>query len=274
MKSDNNKQSQAVATKKPELQPPQKVAVPVAVGADLSATTYLDILDRMKLATNTKSDTAFAQALRVRQSSVSGAKDRQRIPPAWAVQIALEYGVSMDWLMLGEGEMMRGASAPERPAWESPEKTGLYNGKDTLTCFDCELMIPLVEARLSAGNGSFETSADSERRYAFRTDFLCRKGNASAMVLMRVAGDSMEPDIKDNDVVLVDTANTTPLPGRLYAVAVQDLVYLKKVNATPDKLILSSANPAYTPLEIDARGDLKNGIRIIGKAVWVGRELD
>ena len=63
-------------------------------------------------------------------------------------------------------------------------------------------------------------------------------------------------------------------PGRIYAIAVEDLVYLKKVDAEPGKLILTSANQAYAPLEIDARGDLTNGIRIIGKAVWVGRELD
>lgn len=234
-----------------------------------------DILSRMKTACRVGTDKLLADILEVQYSTITTARRRGALPPAWLLAVADKTGASVDWLRSGEGEMMRGASAPERPAWESPEKTGLYNGKDTLTCFDCELMmIPLVEARLSAGNGSFETSADSERRYAFRTDFLCRKGNASAMVLMRVAGDSMEPDIKDNDVVLVDTANTTPLPGRLYAVAVQDLVYLKMVDASPDKLILSSANPAYAPLEIDARADLHDGIRIIGRAVWVGRELD
>lgn len=158
---------------------------------------------------------------------------------------------------------------------EAPRLKPLYNGKDTLTCFDCELMmVPLVEAKLSAGSGSFETSGDSDRRYAFRMDFLRRKGNASAMVLMRVAGDSMEPKIEHNDVVLIDTSKTELRLGCMYAVAVQDLVYLKMVNAEPGKLVLTSANAAYAPLEIDARGDLKNGIRIIGKAVWVGRELD
>jgi phage repressor protein C with HTH and peptisase S24 domain len=135
-------------------------------------------------------------------------------------------------------------------------------------------MVPLVEAKLSAGNGSFETSGDSERRYAFRSDFLRRKGNPNAMVLMRVAGDSMEPKIEHDDVVLVDTSQTVPHLGRMYAVAVEDLVYLKQVNAEPGKLILTSANSAYAPLEIDARGDQADGIRIIGRAIWVGRELD
>ncbi len=249
--------------------------------------SFDSILGRLKLVFGVDTDTDFASKMGFRQGAVSSAKQKQAIPPAWIMEVALTQGVSADWLLTGEGEMKRGATQerPE-PAQAAPvrmetEQAGTlmpmpaYNGKETVTCFDCELMlIPLVEARLSAGNGSFETSADSERRYAFRSDFLRRKGNASAMVLMRVAGDSMDPEVKDNDVVLIDTANTTPLPGRLYAVAVQDLVYLKMVNAEPGKLILTSANQAYAPLEIDARGDLKNGIRIIGKAVWVGRELD
>jgi phage repressor protein C with HTH and peptisase S24 domain len=32
----------------------------------------------------------------------------------------------------------------------------------------------------------------------------------------------------------------------MYAVAVEDLVYLKQVNAEQGKLVLTSANPAYT----------------------------
>ena len=45
------------------------------------------------------------------------------------------------------------------------------------------------------------------------------------------------------------------------------------VDALPGRIILKSSNPGYGPIEIDARGDLIDGIRIIGKAVWLGREL-
>ncbi len=136
------------------------------------------------------------------------------------------------------------------------------------------MMMPMVEARLSAGTGSFETGANIERRYAFRMDFLLRKGQPSHMVLMRVSGDSMEPEVKHNDVVLIDQSQCAPRPGLLYAVGVEDAVYLKVINTVPGKLVMTSYNPAYPPIEIDARGDLANGIRIIGRAVWVGRELN
>jgi len=93
------------------------------------------------------------------------------------------------------------------------------------------------------------------------------------MVLMRVAGDSMEPQIFNDDVVLVDQSQTTPRAGGLFAIAVEDVVYIKMVDTLPGKIVLKSYNNSYAPLEIDARGDLADGIRIIGRAVWVGREL-
>lgn len=135
------------------------------------------------------------------------------------------------------------------------------------------IMVPMVEARLSAGTGSFETGDGQERFYAFRLDFLRRKGIPAQMALMRVSGDSMEPEIKDGDVVLIDQNQKTPTPGKLFAVGVEDMVYIKEVNAEPGKLVLSSYNKAYPALEVDARGDLATDIRIIGRAVWVGREL-
>ena len=58
------------------------------------------------------------------------------------------------------------------------------------------------------------------------------------------------------------------------AVSVEDMIYLKIVNAMPGKLILSSANPAYAPIEADTRDQLGDLVHIIGRAVWVGRELE
>lgn len=71
----------------------------------------------------------------------------------------------------------------------------------------------------------------------------------------------------------VDKSQTTPRAGSLFAVAVEELVYLKVVDAVPGKLILKSYNEAYAPLEIDTRGDLADGVRIIGRVVWIRREL-
>jgi phage repressor protein C with HTH and peptisase S24 domain len=135
------------------------------------------------------------------------------------------------------------------------------------------IMVRMVEAVLSAGHGSFETSAEGERKYAFRSDFLRRKGNVAEMVLMRVDGDSMEPLICSGDVVLIDQSQRTLRPGQLYAVGIEDMVFLKYVFAEPGKIILRSRNEKYPPLIFDTRGDLEDSVRIAGRCVWSCREL-
>ena len=146
---------------------------------------------------------------------------------------------------------------------------------ETVSCSDTEIvLLPMVEAVLSAGQGSFETSDHSERKYAFRTDFLRRKGSAAEMVLMRVDGDSMEPRICSGDVVLIDQSQKTLHPGKIYAVGVEDMVFIKIVSAQPGKVILHSLNSEmYPPLEVDTRGDLEDSVRIVGRCVWACREL-
>lgn len=133
-------------------------------------------------------------------------------------------------------------------------------------------MIPMVEARLSAGQGSLQTDGNSERSYAFRSDFLHRKGNPDNMVLMRVSGDSMQPEILNNDVVLLDQSKTAILPGRIYAVGFEEAIYLKRVDMLPGKVILKSANPAYPPVELDIRDQQRDAFRVIGQVLWSGRE--
>lgn len=175
----------------------------------------------------------------------------------FAVRLAQVLRCSLDWLLIGRGEA------------EDRSKRAGADGKDAEL-----VMIPLVEARLSAGTGSLETGEEVLRHYAFRHDFLRRKGNPGRMVLLRVSGDSMQPDIRHNDVVLIDLGQREPKPGRIYAVSVEDMIYLKIVNAMPGKLILSSVNPAYAPIEADTRDQLGDLVHIIGRAVWVGRELE
>ncbi|MBD5626202.1 MAG: helix-turn-helix transcriptional regulator [Desulfovibrio sp.] len=170
-----------------------------------------------------------------------------------AMRLADTLRCTLDWLLAGRGD-------PEGGIVDTPE-TRL-------------VMVPMVEARLSAGTGSFETGGEVLRHYAFRWDFLRRKGNPARMALLRVSGDSMQPLILNNDVVLIDQSQNDPIPGRIYAVGVEDMVYLKTVNAVPGKIILTSVNPDYAPIEAPTDEQLADLVRIIGRAVWVGRELE
>lgn len=228
----------------------------------MDMTKFDQRMARLVAATNARSDSELARMLGIQPQSVAAARKRQQIPGAWIEQVAEKYVTSANWLLFGEGSTLREIGST--PASVARKKS---------TCDVDMVYVPLVEARLSAGTGSFEAGGVTEQRYGFRNDWISTKGQPSMMVLMRVAGESMEPEIHHGDVVLVDQSQTQPQPGSLFAVGVEDLVYIKMVDTLPGKIILKSCNDSYAPLEIDTRGDLSDGIRIIGKAVWLGREL-
>ena len=67
----------------------------------MKGASYAETIDRIMLATKSKTETDLARALEVKPQSVSQAKKKGSIPAQWFVCIALKYGVSLDWLVSG-----------------------------------------------------------------------------------------------------------------------------------------------------------------------------
>lgn len=237
------------------------------------------VLDRMRQATDSQSDSELAENLGISQQSVSNARTKKNIPPAWIRFVAVKFYVSADWLLFGTGAMSRRGAVEETrepgaayETWAQPVSGPVLSGSLSTPVGEFKV-IPMVEARFSSRDGGFERSGGAESHYAFPVDFLRRKGQPAEMVLMRVDGDSMVPKIQDRDIVLIDRSQVAPRPGGVYAVSVEDLVYLKVLNAEPGNLILTSYNTAYPPIQVETRSQFESTVRIIGRVVWLGREL-
>ncbi len=119
--------------------------------------------------------------------------------------------------------------------------------------------------------GSFEVGSEVEGYYAFRKDWLTTKGNRNNMVLMDIFGNSMEPEMKDGDTILIDESQKDILAGAIYAVGIDDTIMVKRVEKHPNKLVLLSDNKDYSPIYL--QGNEINSVRIIGKVIWISREL-
>ncbi|MCO7516932.1 helix-turn-helix domain containing protein [Pseudomonas guariconensis] len=80
------------------------------------------ILGRLKLMTGSSTDAELAKALDVSPQTLSSWKVRERIPYALCIDLALAHGLSLDWLLLGEGAQVRTPAAPSdattAPGWE------------------------------------------------------------------------------------------------------------------------------------------------------------
>jgi phage repressor protein C with HTH and peptisase S24 domain len=204
---------------------------------------------RLSEASDIRSQQDLARALGVNRSAVTQAKRRGLAPEKWVLRLAHDLGLSPDWLAAGRGFARAGAAKHEAEDF---------------------FQVPKVAARLSAGGGSFEVEARVRDYYAFQRDWLARKGSPERMVLMDVSGNSMEPEIKEGDTVLVDQSQQAVMAGSIYAVGVEDTVMVKRLEKRPGTLVLVSDNPDYDPVLL--RGDELVNVRLIGKVVWIGRE--
>lgn len=213
---------------------------------------FTNFFERVKSQTALESQSDLARELGVGRAAVSLAKKKDMIPARWILDLASRYGLDPAWLETGRGRPRR---EPEPlPAEDDFER------------------IPKVRARLCAGAGSFETEGRVEGYYAFRSDWVRRKGDPKRMVLMQVVGNSMEPELQDGDMVLIDESKTDVYAGGIYAVGVEDTVLVKRIEKLPGQLVLHSDNTDYSPVRLS--GDELMNVRIIGKVLWISREYN
>lgn len=206
--------------------------------------------ERLRAETDIASQSDLARELGVGRAAVSLVKKKGTVPPRWILDLSIRFGLDSTWLETGDG-----ASRPE-------EASALFSEEFK--------KIPKVAARLSAGGGSFETEADVEGYFAFRSEWVERKGNPSDMVLMEVYGNSMEPELREGDTVLLDQSRRDILAGGIYAVGVEDTVMVKRVEKRPGQVVLHSDNTDYSPIYL--RGDELDNVRVLGRVIWVSRE--
>ncbi|MDP0494434.1 MAG: LexA family transcriptional regulator [Fusobacterium sp. JB021] len=103
--------------------------------------------------------------------------------------------------------------------------------------------IPLFE-RISAGPGAFGNEEIE--------DYILLPGinnNNNDIFAVNVVGDSMEPTIKDNSVIICKK-NMEIKNGEIGAFFIDDQAYVKRLKITQNYIALISDNPNYTPIYI------------------------
>ncbi|MBI5560110.1 MAG: helix-turn-helix domain-containing protein [Deltaproteobacteria bacterium] len=75
---------------------------------------YSEVIERMRRAGNLKNDSKVARALGITPQALSNYKKRERVPSDLILKFSAIYGVSVDWLLTGEGGvyMEGGRKAP------------------------------------------------------------------------------------------------------------------------------------------------------------------
>jgi phage repressor protein C with HTH and peptisase S24 domain len=160
--------------------------------------------------------------------------------------------VSPDWLATGQGSME--LSRPD------PVEIELENNPDYPA-------IRRVRFKLSAGVTGFGVDPIDEvgNPLAFRKDWYERRGfRPKDLLATTVSNGSMEPGLYDGDTVIVNTAQTQPRDGVVFAVNYEGEMVVKRLIRDDGQWWLSSDNPDQRRYP---RKVCHEGVKLIGEVV-------
>ena len=150
--------------------------------------------------------------------------------------------------------------APEETSGDSPSRAA--RRRDWIE-------VPRLPLGASAGQGALGDAEIPFDSFRFSARWLREHGlEAAQLSAIAVEGDSMEPELRDGDEILVDRTPRSLRDG-IHVVRLGDALLVKRLDTTrPGRIILLSANEAYPPLEVALEE-----IEVIGRVVWKGGAL-
>ncbi|MDE5799867.1 MAG: helix-turn-helix domain-containing protein, partial [Paramuribaculum sp.] len=179
--------------------------------------------------------TRFARKLSLDPANLSKALNGKLPITAGLInRIAADFQVSKRWLATGAGMPF------EKPVANPPHQQPEPDGR----------IVPIYDIDVTAGCSELSLEFTTDRIIGSIILPSVKPGS----VIVRVSGDSMQPDILDGSYIAVRPV-TDPdciFWGQIYVVVMDDYRMVKRVrrNPDPEKVNLVSSNPLYDPIEI------------------------
>jgi phage repressor protein C with HTH and peptisase S24 domain len=134
-------------------------------------------------------------------------------------------------------------------------------------------LVPVYDVAASAGYGAIVGYEPIVYSLAFPNDYLRRIANNSSpkdLAIIGVKGDSMEPTIQDDDIVLIDTSKRNLNFDGLFVLAYDDVLQVKRVGRSRKQghVQIISDNTIFPAYEAPI-----SEISPIGKVLWYGRRV-
>jgi phage repressor protein C with HTH and peptisase S24 domain len=136
------------------------------------------------------------------------------------------------------------------------------------------IVVPRYEVQASAGNGSVIHSEQIVDYLAFSAEWIRNALGVSQkdLALISVKGDSMEPGLSNDDLILVDMRKSRVEDNAIYVLRLGGELLVKRIQRKLDgSLHVMSDNPRYEAEIISAERAAE--LSVLGRVVWSGRRM-
>lgn len=176
-----------------------------------------------------------------------------------ATQLAKTFNVPVEWLLDGQGD----------PA----ELTALSEDSITTRLHSLEIeMVRKVDITYAMGDGSIVQDYPEVDFLPFSLSFLKQfsRGTTDRLFIATGYGDSMEPTLRRDDLVMIDTAQSRiGLSDQIWALTYAGAGMIKRLRPIAGgRMLILSDNPSVPPQEV-----AQDEIHIVGKVVWSARVM-
>jgi len=197
---------------------------------------------RIKTETPFNTQEKLGKALGISRSAISWIKTQLReIPEEWVNKLE-KHGFSREWLINGTGEKYNNIA-------------GLYVTSDYLK-------VRTINPDMSNMN--------SKEYYSFSATWLHNRGDSKELVMVFVDCEDLSPDIRLNDVVMVDTNSKEPKIGKFFVFTLGNQFLFRKVRLSPNGPELVDNRESDGVAFPD---NTHCAISVVGQIIWIGREM-
>lgn len=134
-------------------------------------------------------------------------------------------------------------------------------------------LVSVMNIAASAGAGTQIDIEEQIYSLSFPPQYLKKLTSSSPknLAIISVKGESMEPTLLDDDIVLLDASKTNLSYDGLFVLRFNDALHVKRIgrSAKPGHVMIISDNSAlYPPLDASI-----SDVSAVGKVLWYGRKV-
>lgn len=228
--------------------------------------SYFDeVYDRIKFATNARTQVELAEMLEIRQSSISDAKRRRSIPAEWYIKLYDKFGLNLDWLRWRTGPMYSRDKTSVMP--DCPDDGAPCEGLREEAPPEPTLAQGVLTRVLNTACDYVEEGILPE--FSLHDHMVLPQSLlGEGMLVFYVQTGGMEPTLRKGACVGVSTLQRHLISGEVYGLLMphEGLAFRRIVQDSESGLFLLCFDQAGLP---HTRMPVKTlQARILGKAMW------